>query len=488
MSINKSRLEIFIQSYVSQHIYNMLPSQNKNLSQMDALLDKKIANCDCRVIAPRSASSDVKAFATILSATRDASALAAAKEVIKEALYGCCYSIKLTTFMGTDTVGYPVGVFNVNDVLVGEADDSSEYVTLWNSDTANQTAGKVTATEDPFVFNYVPAASSITKLKAMRFFKYDVPFLRADTITVPDGSYVDFGNGYGRSFINGVTAPYTDGLFSYDDSFNANTFVEYFTGNGNPDPQAVAHQTGINLGIKQHNFGMNYPEGTPSTFYTVTVYHSDNQFYWFNDNKIGAPYSNAVINNLRGNMPKGFQAIRWTHVRNATMLTFANTTNKNEWKNNFKSVILYGNGTDSGLVNPAFNLAELINIESIAITGNYESGAPGHSVKLDTLMGSTDIRVFTKLKSLAFSNYEAVQTSNYAFPNFRSLRFLNYNGTTALFPATWVDQYLIDLDSMKTDTGGSLSFIGCERTAASTAAYDSLVAKGVIIRVPITLI
>lgn len=53
--------------------------------------------------------------------------------------------IGMANLLGVETTTYPVDVFNVNGVLIGQASTKAEYITLWNSDAANQVIGTLSA-------------------------------------------------------------------------------------------------------------------------------------------------------------------------------------------------------------------------------------------------------------------------------------------------------------------------------------------------------
>jgi len=64
-------------------------------------------------------------------------------------------SIWMANLQGVQTTSYPVDVFNVNEILIGTADTKEEYITIWNSDPANQAIGTLSAGLGPFTFKLV---------------------------------------------------------------------------------------------------------------------------------------------------------------------------------------------------------------------------------------------------------------------------------------------------------------------------------------------
>src|ERR1700753_669830 len=70
---------------------------------------------------------------------------------------GCgssCYSIAMQTFTGTTTLSYPVGVFNIHGKLLGNVTNATDYVTIWNNDTADSRIGILSAGKDSLNFKY----------------------------------------------------------------------------------------------------------------------------------------------------------------------------------------------------------------------------------------------------------------------------------------------------------------------------------------------
>jgi hypothetical protein len=93
------------------------------------------------------------------------------------AVAGTCgnpYLFSLKTFLGDDTPGYPVGVWNVNDVYLGTAADADAYATLWNSDPANQAVATITAIS-PTSTSFGCTSTNDPGLRALRYYIYRSP-------------------------------------------------------------------------------------------------------------------------------------------------------------------------------------------------------------------------------------------------------------------------------------------------------------------------
>lgn len=51
-----------------------------------------------------------------------------------------------------EPVDYPIDVYNINDTRIGTANSKEEFISLWNSDSANKTAGTLSGWYGPFMF------------------------------------------------------------------------------------------------------------------------------------------------------------------------------------------------------------------------------------------------------------------------------------------------------------------------------------------------
>lgn len=74
--------------------------------------------------------------------------------------YCVCFNAPVAIGMrdleGNETTSYPVDVYNVNEELIGVANTKAEYITIWNSDPANQVIGTLTNSLGPFGFKLNP--------------------------------------------------------------------------------------------------------------------------------------------------------------------------------------------------------------------------------------------------------------------------------------------------------------------------------------------
>ncbi len=61
-------------------------------------------------------------------------------------------SVGMTNLNCEETTSYPVDVFNVNNELIGTATNQETYISIWNSDAANQIIGTLSAGLGSFSF------------------------------------------------------------------------------------------------------------------------------------------------------------------------------------------------------------------------------------------------------------------------------------------------------------------------------------------------
>ncbi|MBN8852871.1 MAG: hypothetical protein J0H07_13515 [Sphingobacteriales bacterium] len=113
---------------------------------------------------------------------------------------GCganCYILTMQTLAGTNTLGYPVGVFNLRGKLLGNAAGPSQYVTLWNNDTADSRIGALSAGGDSLHFNCTLNAGQAlpAAVTGCRYYQYDFSGNVIDGVSGSNGVYVDFGDG-----------------------------------------------------------------------------------------------------------------------------------------------------------------------------------------------------------------------------------------------------------------------------------------------------
>jgi hypothetical protein len=106
----------------------------------------------------------------------------------------------LTNFVSAPITTYPVGVFSYSGDYVGVANNSDEYVTLWNSNTTNSAKATLYRGETPFKFKMILKDPTFTgKVKGLNFFTVKHANTGNLTLNVDDNAVVvDNGTGVVR--------------------------------------------------------------------------------------------------------------------------------------------------------------------------------------------------------------------------------------------------------------------------------------------------
>ncbi|MDO6433303.1 hypothetical protein Q4E93_22015 [Flavitalea sp. BT771] len=224
-----------------------------------------------------------------------------------QASSGCgsnCYIVTMQTLSGTNTIGYPVGVFNVHGKLLDTASTPSRFVTLWNADTANARIGTLSAGGDPLHFN-MTLNSGMTLpagVTGCRYYKVDIASNKFDGVRNPNGAYVDFGDGTGMRLPGNATdvAP----------TLPPNTTTSVI----------ASGEYAASIPYYIHT----YPN---STLKTVTFYHSDSASTCHLDNATNPASSMLALKNLRGNVPQSLTIFGSSCYADSTMNTVAAISN-----------------------------------------------------------------------------------------------------------------------------------------------------------------
>jgi len=220
---------------------------------------------------------------------------------------GCgnnCYIITMQTLSGTNTLGYPVGVFNVHGKLLDTASTSLRFVTLWNADTANARIGTLSVGGDPLNFNMTlnTGMSLPAGVTGCRYYKVDLASNKFDGVRNPNGAYVDFGDGTGMRLPGNATdvAP----------SLPANTTVSII----------ASGEYATNIPYYIHSY-------QTSTLKTVTFYHNDSAGTCHLDNATSPAVSMLALVNLRGNLPQNLAIFGSSCYQDGTVNTVAAISN-----------------------------------------------------------------------------------------------------------------------------------------------------------------
>lgn len=185
-----------------------------------------------------------------------------------------CYVLTMRNANFSNTIGYPVGVFNINGTLIGNASTAAEFVTLWNSDALDIQRGTLSTGSDPLHFN-LTLNSGQTVLNAVtgrRYYQYD---FSGNSISVSSdaGAYVDYGDG-AKGNPGGGSHTYAD--------MTTKTITIYHNEEASGNPAL-----GINSQLR--NFRGNIQQNITRLIFTATdpsVFTTDGITNWGNINSL----------------------------------------------------------------------------------------------------------------------------------------------------------------------------------------------------------
>jgi hypothetical protein len=294
---------------------------------------------------------------------------------------GCganCFVEPLQTMAGTNTLGYPVGVFNVNGKLLGNATSQSAYVTIWNLDTDNSAVGILAAGADPLHFQItLNTGKTLPAITGCRYYQMDLAWNQLDGIRNVNGVYVDFGDGTSMPLgknptdVPPVVAPNTNPYF-----YTAGTHQIYYI----------------------HTY-------RDTSLKTLTLYHNDAVEDEDFDN--GTYPANGLIRlkNLRGNIPQYTTTFGGSCYQQPSMTSVAGIAN---W--NSINTIQYFRLNNGDKINPSMNVSYaqdfmknnkgLINVYTTL--GYYRNGYRDLTFKISRLKSDWNT-YFTNLQSLTIN-------------------------------------------------------------------------------------
>lgn len=299
---------------------------------------------------------------------------------------GCganCYILTMQTLAGTNTLGYPVGVFNVHGKLLGNAAGASQYVALWNNDTADSRIGTLAAGGDSLHFNLAlnSGQSLPSAVTGCRYYQVDLAWNNYDGLRNSNATYVDFGDGTGMRL---PTSP--EGIAS----LAANTtYSQIYSG-------------------EENSFATTYyvHTYTDTTLKTITFYHNDDALNYHLDNLISPATSLTKLRHLRGNLPQNVAIFGSSCFQDSSVSTVDSIYN---WSSIHS--ITYFHMLNGDKVNPNRQLAYAqdfmrynTGLQAISTTlGFYRTGYRDTTFKLSRLKSDWNT-YFTQLKTLSIND------------------------------------------------------------------------------------
>ena len=316
-----------------------------------------------------------------------------------------CSVLPMQTFNGTATISYPVGVFNINGKLLGNATTQSQYISVWTTDTADSHTGSLAVGTDSMHFNFTVNSGRVvpSAMTGCRYYQFDLSYNLLDGVRNFNGSYVDFGDGKGMHL--GKTTGDTPVVLAPNTTVV--TLFGYFS-----------H-------IPYNYYIHTYPDTTKKT---ITFYHNDANESQDLDNVNGPGTSLTLLKNIRGNLPQFIQLIGGSGYQQTSAQTVANITN---W-NGINSITEWSPGNGDG-VNPSKNLNYsqdfMINNRGLqkirtSIYGFYRNGYRDTTFKISRLKSDWNT-YFTQLQVLA------INEDHWNRENLTALPQLNFVAITA---------------------------------------------------------
>jgi YD repeat-containing protein len=384
---------------------------------------------------------------------------------------GCgsgCTILGMETLIGSNTPGYPVGVFDVHGNLVGNASGQSTYDSLWNSDTADARIGTLAPGSDPMHFKLTlnTGQTAPAGVTGCRYYQYDLPYTEIDGLTFANGTYVDFGDGTRMHLPK--TASDTPAVMA------PNTIRVGFY---NPFDQVWW-------------FIHTYPD---TSLKTITIYHNEIESYTGLDNGTDPAISLTKVRNFRGNIPQSVASIGGSCYQQSSALTVANITN---W-NSISSVTSFWAHCGDG-INASENMSyaqdfmannrglQVINTTQLTY---YKSGYTDTTFKISRLKSDWNT-YFTNLGDVEICddqwNHEDLTALTHLYGFVLTPTNQNHSNNATSNPITPINSAVIDavINQIAAGAGQSVSngsiYIvtgGSGRTTASDAAVAILDAK-----------
>jgi YD repeat-containing protein len=376
-----------------------------------------------------------------------------------QAVTGCgsgCYVLTMQTFTGSNTISYPVGVFNVNRKLLGNVTNADDYVAKWNSDTADNRIGTLSKGTDSMHFNIALNAgqSAPASVIGCRYYQWDLPYNKLDAIMLNSGAYVDYGDGTGMKLPK---------FFADSTGFAPNTTF--------PDAYIV------------HT----YPD---TSMKTITIYHNDADENIGLDNFANPATSLTKIRHLRGYFPQHTPWSKFSSMQQPGTLSFDSIYNWNSITSLLVLQFSTGDGGNNACENVKLAQDFMKNnrgLQQINTSYGYytDPGVRDTTFKLSLL--KTDWNTyFTQLNTLQISDDHWNREDLSGLKNLKQFYIAagNHAGYSSFIPipAAVSDNILnqIAAGAGQKVYNGVLSIFsdGGGRTSASNGALNLLLSKG----------
>lgn len=386
-----------------------------------------------------------------------------------------CSVVAMQTFAGTNTISYPVGVFNLNGKLLGNVINQAQYITTWMADTADSHTGTIIAGPDSMHFKFTANTGRAipNSVSGCRYYQYDLSYTQIDAVHSGSAYYIDFGDGTGMKMpatvFDSITVRAPNTIINYQYNW------ESPTGNGLPYYLYWIHS---------------YPDTSKKT---LTFYHGDGNEGILLDNALSPATSLTLVRNLRGNLAQHILGFGPECSQQASANTVSNIINWNTINSITSFGILSGDRINAS-THMSYSqdfMANNSNLQKIVTTGGYYAeGYEDSTFKISKLKTNWNT-YFTNLRTLvicddhwnredltALINLSFIQI----FPG-NTLHSLNSSGNSLIpIPTAAIDNIInqVAAGAGQNISNGSLNVYsaGPARSTASDAAVAALKAKG----------
>jgi len=314
---------------------------------------------------------------------------------------GCgtnCYILTMHTLAGTNTLGYPVGVFNINGKLLGNASNPSQYVNLWNIDTADNRIGALALGGDSLHFNITLNTGQIlpNAVTGCRYYQVDLAWNQYDGLRNSNAAYVDFGDNKGIRLPSDPTRVATipdSTTYGIANSGEENANVVYYI----------------------HTY-------RDTSLKTITFYHNDDGINAHLDNFNAPATSLMKLKHYRGNLPQNLNIFGGSCYQQPSMTSIDSIYNWSSLHNITYVHWLSGDGVDP-CKNMSYAQDFMANNKGLRMIrttlGAYRNGYRDTTFKLSRLKSDWNT-YFTNLQSLV------INEDHWSHEDLTQLKQLNY--------------------------------------------------------------
>ncbi len=370
-----------------------------------------------------------------------------------------CYSVAMQTFAGTNTLSYPVGVFDNNGVLLGNAATPAAYIGLWNNDTADARLGTLALGRDSMHFNLNLNAGQILPagVTGCRYYQFDLNWNIIDGIRNFNGAYIDFGDGTGMRL--GKNNMDTPKVIAPNTTYAIGGYHDYYN----------------NILLSQISFTHTY---TDTTLKTLTFYHNDDSTNSDLDNINSPATSLTRLTNLRGNLPQNTLWLGGSSYQQPGAMSVAGIINWNTIASVWRFNLQTGDGGQTLPNHPSYTQDFMKNnkgLQYITIQDCIDT-----SFKISRLKSDWNT-YFTQLFRLTINDNQWNREDLSALTNLWNFQFVSSSNNGAGIIDSIINQIAAGAGHYRTNGIINIGWPGYDRTAASADSYTYLKSRNWII-------